>query len=302
MNGDNVLAQLSDELTQVVQAAGRSVVQVNARRGGPASGIVWSSEGHVLTSDHAIEREEGIKVGLPDGRSVSATLVARDPGTDLALLKADASGLAVAERADAGSTRVGQIVLAIGRPGVSGPMASFGIVTALGGAWRTARGGRLESYVRSDAILYPGFSGGPLVSASGDVIGVNSWTLSQGAGLAIPVDVAARVADALQSGGVRRAYLGIGTQPVALPRAIRDQLTNGQESGLMVVTVESGGPAERSGLLIGDVLVAVAGEATRDADDLLGQLTPDRIGQSLPVRLVRAGELRELSVTVGQRS
>lgn len=294
------LVELSDALATAVETAGAWTVRVEARRGNPSSGIVWSSDGQILAADHTIEKEEDITVGLGDGRTLKARLTARDPGTDLALLRVDATDLQPAERGSDESVRIGHIALAIGRPGPAGVMASFGIVSALGGSWRTARGGQVERFVRTDATLYPGFSGGPLVNAQGQSIAVNSWTLSQGAGLAIPVGVAQTVAGALAQGGVKRAYLGVGTQAVVLPSAVREKV-GGQETGLMLITVEPDGPAEKSGLLIGDVLVSMDGTMLRDTEDLLGQLTPARAGQSASVKLVRGGEVREMKVTVGQR-
>ena len=216
-----VLAGLSEDLATAVETVAVSVVRVEARRGNPSSGIVWTADGHILTADHTVEREEDIPVGLGDGRAAQGRLVARDPGSDLALLKVDATDLVAATRGSDDEVRIGHLALSIGRPGPAGVMASLGIVSALGGQWRTARGGQLDRFVRTDATLYPGFSGGPLVDAAGRVIGVNSWTLSQGAGLAIPVGLVGQIADALTQGGVKRAYLGVATQAVALPAAVR---------------------------------------------------------------------------------
>ncbi len=301
-SGTNVLAGLSNDLANAVETAAISVVRVEARRGNASTGIIWTSDGHILAADHTIEREEDIPIGHGDGRSLVAKLVARDPGTDLALLKVEATDLHPAQRADDGEVRVGHLALAIGRPGESGVMASLGIISALGGPWRTARGSRIDRYVRTDATLYPGFSGGPLVDATGRVIGINSWTLSQGAGLAIPVSIASQVADALTQGGVKRAYLGVATQPVSLPAAIRGKVGTGQEAGLMLVSVEADGPAEKSGLFIGDILVTIDGKPLNTAEDLLAQLGSGRAGQTANFKLVRAGEVRDLQVTLGQRS
>ncbi len=297
-----VLAGLSEDLAAAVETAAASVVRVEARRGNPSSGIVWTADGHVLTADHTVEREEEIPVGLGDGRTAQGRLVARDPGSDLALLKIEASDLVPAARASDDEVKIGHIVLSIGRPGTAGVMASLGIVSALGGQWRTSRGGQLERFVRTDATLYPGFSGGPLVDAAGRVVGVNSWTLSQGAGLAIPVGLVVQIADALTQGGVKRAYLGVATQAVALPAAVRAKLGTQQESGVMLVGVEADGPAEKSGLLIGDVLVTINGNTLNTADDLLAQLSGAQTGQQAAVKLIRGGEVRDIPVTLGQRS
>ena len=297
-----LLVDLSSELADAVETAGRSVVRVEARRGNASTGIIWSNDGQILTADHTIEREEDIPVGLGDGRSLGARLVARDPGTDLALLKVDTTDLIAAERAADDDVRIGHIALAIGRPGPAGVMASLGIVSALGGPWRTARGGQLERFVRTDATLYPGFSGGPLVDASGRVVGINSWTLSQGAGLAIPVETAARVAEALAEGGVKRAYLGVSTQVVALPAAVRAKSGSDVDRGLMLTGIEADGPAEKSGLLIGDVLLHLDGTALTDTDTLLSQLGSERVGKQGTFKLVRGGEVKDVTVIFGQRA
>jgi S1-C subfamily serine protease len=297
-----LLAGLSNDLANAVETAGNSVVRVDARRGNASTGSIWTSRGHILTADHTIEREEDIPIGLGDGRSLKARLVARDPGTDLALLHVDATDLVAAEYAQGQEARIGNIVLALGRPGQAGIMASLGIVSALGGPWRTTRGSQIERFLRTDATLYPGFSGGPLIDAAGRVVAINSWTLSQGAGLAIPVDVAARVAEALEQGGVRRAYLGVSTQVVALPAAVRTKLGGSTDRGLMLTGVEQDGPAEKSGLLIGDVLLDMEGTPLHDTDTLLNQLSAARVGSQATFKLVRAGEIREQAVTLGQRT
>ncbi len=295
------LAEVSAELASAVERAGASVVRVEARRGNAASGIVWSAGGQILAADHTLERDEDITVGFGDGRSLPAAVVARDPGTDLALLQVEASDLSPAIHAEDGSAKIGHLVLAIGRPGPTGLMASFGIVSALGGPWRAARGAQVDGFVRTDAMLYPGFSGGPLVNTSGEVVALNSWTLSQGAGLALPISIVVSVASALARGGVKRPYLGIGTQTVRLPASVRGRLASRQESGLMLLTVEQGGPAEKSGLMIGDILLEVDGNLLHDTDDLLAQLAGRKAGAQLATRVVRGGEAREISVVLGER-
>lgn len=301
------LAQLSAGLADAVERAGAAVVRVEARRGNGATGIVWSSAGQIVAADHTIEREDDITVGFADGRTLAAKLVARDPGTDLALLTietADPAGaptFAPIARGSDADVRVGHLVLALGRPGTGGVMASLGIVSALGGPWRTGRGGRIDRYVRTDATLYTGFSGGPLVDAAGQLVAVNSWTLSQGAGFAIPVGTVERVVQALTTGGVKRPYLGVGAQAVALPEGVKAQV-GGQETALILLTVEQGGPAAQSGLLIGDVLVALNGQALRSTEDLLAQLQAAGAGQAATAKLVRGGELRDLPLTIGERA
>lgn len=301
--GKNLLGQLSDNLADAVAVAARSTVQVRARRRVGASGIVWGADGVIVTADHVIEREDEIAVGLPDGSEVTARLVGRDPSSDLAVLKVDAQGL-IAASAAAGPARVGHLVLALGRPRGGGgePLATLGMVGAVSGTWRTWRGGTLEGVIRSDVTLYPGFSGGPLVDTEGRIVGLNTSHLARGLAVTLPYTVVDRVAGALLAQGkIRRGYLGIATQPVALPAALRSKLQLSQESGLMIVGVESDSPAEQAGLLIGDILVAFAGQATEDLSALQDQLGPASVGTQQTVRLIRGGESAEVGVTVGER-
>lgn len=295
------LASLSAALADAVTRNAPSLVTVNARRRLPASGIVWSADGAILTADHVIEREEGIEVRLDDGRVLDAALVGRDPGSDLAVLRVGATGLAPVSLAPAESLRVGNIVLALGRPAPDGPMASFGVVSTVGGPWRTRRGGEVEGYIRSDTTLFPGFSGGPLVDAEGLVVGLNSSRLGRGNGLSVPVSAMTRIAgDLLARGRVRRAFLGISSQVVRLSESLSAGL-DGQEAGLLITAVEAASPAGEAGLLVGDILVTFAGEALTDTDDLQSLLGPARIGQAVPARVVRGGNLTGVTITVGER-
>ena len=298
----SALVELSDALAAAVERAGATTVLVNARRRTPASGIAWSADGVILTADHVIEREEEITVGLPDGRELAATLAGRDPGSDLAVLRVSGAQLAAAEPAPENSARPGHIVLALGRPAPGGAMASMGVISTVGGLWRTFRGGQVEGYIRSDVTFYPGFSGGPLVDSSGRIVGINSSRLGRGAGLTIPAPAAQKIVDMLlRQGRIRRGYLGISSQSVRLSEALAARAGGGQETGLLIMTVEPGSPADRAGLLIGDILVGMAGSPVRDTDDLQSQLGPDRVGQATPVAVLRGGERRDLTVTVGER-
>ena len=181
-------------------------------------------------------------------------------------------------------------------------MASLGVVGAVGGPWRTFRGTEVEGYLRSDTTFYPGFSGGPLVDAEGRVVGMNSSRLGRGAGLTVPVGALARIATDLLAGGkVRRAYLGVSSQVARLPAALA-ALVAGRETGLLIVAVEPGSPAEAAGILLGDILVEFGGEPVTDTDSLQAQLGPGRIGQATPVAVLRGGELKTLSVSVGERA
>ncbi|MEM7346123.1 MAG: trypsin-like peptidase domain-containing protein [Chloroflexota bacterium] len=298
----DVLQNLSEALATTTQSGGESVVQVNARRRLPASGIVWSADGVIVTSHHVVQRDDKIKVGLANGETVSASLVGRDPTTDLAVLRADAKDLTVPTWSDfdGDSVKVGHLVLALGRPGKT-VQATLGVVSALGGEWRTQAGGKIEHYLQTDVVMYPGFSGGPLVSATGQIVGLNTSALVRGVSLTVPAPTLKRVVDTLLSHGrVRRGYLGVSTQAVRLPQALGEQLK--QETGLLLSGVEADSPADKAGLLLGDTIVAVSDVAIRQHDDLLAQLSGDQVGQTLAVRIVRGGQLQDIDVVVGERS
>jgi S1-C subfamily serine protease len=301
-SGTTALAALSDGLATAVETAGASVVRVDARRRQAASGVAWSADGIVVTADHVLERDEDVKVGLPDGRTVAATVVGRDPGSDVAVLRADATGLTPIGRGAA--PRAGQLALVVARP-YGGVMTSLGVVSAVGGPIRTMRG-RLDSLVWTDAMFYPGFSGAPLIDAGGSAIGIATSRFGggQGTGAAIPLDVVERVVGALLSHGrVKRGFLGIGSQPVALPAGLAQTLGRGERaSALLVVSVEPNGPAERAGFIIGDLLVDLDGQPVSDTDDLRDLLGPERVGKAATARVLRGGEPRELSVTIGERA
>jgi len=286
-------------MATTVEAAGASVVRVEARRRLPASGIVWSSDGVIVTAYHVVERDENIGVGLPNAETVSATLVGRDPTTDLAVLRAQATDLTPPTWAEPEDLRVGHLVLGLGRPGRT-VQATLGIVSALGESWRTPAGGRIEPYLQTDLVMYPGFSGGPLVDVAGRVLGLNTSALLRGISLSVPTPTLRQVVDTLLTHGrVRRGYLGVGAQPVRLPADLVDEL--GQETGLLLVSVEPEGPAGSAGLTLGDTIVALDGQPVRHMDELLALLGSDRVGASAPVRIVRGGQAQELTVTIGER-
>jgi S1-C subfamily serine protease len=296
----NILNQLSDELAQTVETVSPSVVRVDGRHRIGGSGIVWTQDGLIVTAHHVLEREEGISIGLHDGTKLEAELVGRDPGTDTALLRVRASGLKAAERVEPDQLKVGNIVLAVGRPGTTA-RATLGIVSALGAPWRSSGGAQIDSYLQTDVVMYPGFSGGPLVAASGRVAGLNSSALIRGISLAVPVNTIEKtVQQLLAHGRVRWGYLGIGSQPVRLPEAIASEL--GQQSGALITSVEPGSPAESGGLSIGDTIVAIAGEPVRAPEDVRAHLGADRIGQELAIRVMRNNSLAEVQVTVGERA
>jgi len=296
-----LLQQVSEALAATVEAVSPGLVRVEARRRLPASGIIWSADGVIVTAQHVIEQDEAIRVGLQSGQTVPATLIGRDATTDLAVLRVSIVDLAPPAWAepDLASVRVGHLVLAVGRPGQRA-QATLGIVSALGERWRTPTGGLLDHYVQTDVVMFPGFSGGPLVNAAGQVLGLNTSALLQGLSLTVPVATLRRVVDLLLTHGkIRRGYLGVSTQPVRLPAMLQGRV--GQDTGLLVLTVEPHSPAEQGQLLLGDTLLALDETPVRHPDDLLACLSPDYIGASVRVRLVRGGQVQEHTVIVGER-
>lgn len=301
-SAQEIVAQLSSGLQDAVARAGQFTVLVNARRRQPASGIVWSADGLILAAAHTIERDEGIEIGLPNDERIAVTLVGRDPGSDLALLRATDVELVAAPRADAGAIAVGALVLSVARPGPRGPVAALGIVSDVGGTWRAGRGNAIEGFLRTDSTMYPGFSGGPLVDIVGEALAMNtSRYASGGGGFAVPLSAAEPVVEALLARGyVSRAFLGIASQPTALPDTLAVKVS-GQGEALLVVHVDEEGPAAKAGLLIGDLLVTVGAQPVRDTDDLLALLGPQRIGVPTALTVLRGGAVLELSIEPTER-
>ena len=296
----NVLVELSDALADAAEKAGQATVLVNARRRMPASGIVYASD-LVLTADHILEREDGIKVMFADDAEIPAKVVGRDAGSDLAVLRLEHAAGTVAEATQT-PARLGQIALVLGRPSSEGIEASLGTVSAIGGAIRTGRGGMLERYIRTDSISYPGFSGGPLVAADGTILGINTSGLARGAAITIPADVAWKIADTLvKNGRIKRGYLGIRSQAVEIPDASQKLLKREQGTGLLIVGVENDSPASKGGLMVGDILVAVAGKPVIHHDELFASLNGEVAGTSTPIEILRGGQPQTVNVLVGER-
>lgn len=290
------LKDFSSELAGLVSRASRSVVRVEARRGRGGTGIVWDTA-LVVTADHVIEQAENVTV-VADGGQAKAVLAGRDPSTDLALLKVDGLSAPAASRGRPSDLKIGHLVLALGRPGEL--HATTGVVSSLTASIRGWRGGEIENLIQTDAELLPGFSGGPLLDAEGLVVGINSWHLGRGISRAIPIDLAERVVEKLKRDGrVKRAYLGLGMHPVRLAEPVRARLN--QEVGLLVVAVEPQGPAEKAGLLQGDTLTRLNGEAVGGLEGLFSALRKLEVGSRHTLTVVRAGEVREFPVTVGER-
>jgi len=262
----------------------------------------------LVSTNHTVRRDEDITVTLHDGREVAATLAGRDPGTDLAVLRFEGGeesvGGVVYETDDVAALRAGHLVLAAGRARPAhGVTASFGILSAVGGEWRTWRGGGVDRLLRPDVSIFVGFSGGALLDTEGRIIGINTTGLARGAGLTIPAPTVTRVVDSLlRHGRVARPYLGVGmAQRVPLPERLREQFNLPQASGLMLFAVEADGPADKAGLIIGDVVLTLDGVAVADSDDVLAALAGKETGASVKVGILRAGEVKEAEITLGER-
>ena len=256
------LDNFSNDLAAAVERGGAGTVLVDARHRYPASGIAYAAD-LVLTADHVITRDDDLRIATADKKSFAVTIAGRDPNSDLALLRLPEKVLSPAKVSEA-AAKVGQLVLALGRPSNDGIQASWGIVTAIGGPARMGRGGLLEEYIQTETTSYPGFSGGPLVNSAGEVLGLNTSGLARGMALTIPVKFAWQIADALaKHGTVRRGYLGVRTQAVDIPESSRKALKREQEHGLLVLWLEEKGPAEKSGLIVGDIIVAISASGCR---------------------------------------
>lgn len=296
----NMLLELSDAIADAAERAGKSTVLVDARKKFPASGIAFDKD-LILTADHVVQRDEDIKVVLADGTEITARLAGRDPGTDLAVLKLSQASATPAEVSKT-PARVGQFVLAIGRPSTGGIESSLGSVNGFGGPVRTGRGGMLESFIKTDVVMYPGFSGGPLVNGDGTVFGINTSGFGNGSSITIPADVAWKIADTLaKHGKVKRGYIGIRSQAVEVSAEGQKELKREQETALLVVGIETDSPAAKGGLMVGDILVGVAGQPVVHHDDLFVRLGGDVVGKSTPLNILRGGKLLDVNVVVGER-
>jgi S1-C subfamily serine protease len=293
----SVLQSLSSELAGVVERVGPSVARVDDGSRLTATGVLWSDDGLVVTTSHGVERDENLAIELADGSRHAASVVGRDPDTDLAVLRVSATGLPAVQTAETEDVKVGHLVLALGRPGTSGLQATIGIISA---RLDTERAGTLGYILHTDAVLYPGFSGGALVDVSGRMVGLTNLMYGRGNSVAIGVPVVRQVAEALLAhGGIPRGYLGVRTQLVALPEGLRQGQNLTQAHALLIVQVETGSPAEKGGLLLGDILVRINGQDVPDVDQLRRLLRGVQAGQAVALQILRGGALQEISVPAG---
>lgn len=298
----SVIASFSQELAAAAEQAGPSVVTVHARHRVPSSGIHWR-KGVVITANHTVRREDDIAVLVHRGQRVSAKLAGRDPGTDLAVMKFDQDpGLALPQFADAAGLKLANFVLALGRTRFGNLVASAGIIGGLGGEWRTWRGGRIDQSIRLDLALYPGFSGGPLLNVEGKVLGLNTNGFGRGRAVTIPVSTVNRVVDELlDKGYISRPYLGIAMQPVAVPETLRSKLKSAAAGGLLVLHVEPGGPADKAGIVLGDVIVELQGRPALDTEHIQDLLASAKVNDKIGTTVIRGGAPLQLSIILGER-
>ena len=301
-SSSSTLSELSSQLAAAVETAGNSVVAIHARRRIPSSGIVWR-DGIIVSASHTVRRDEEIPVTLPSGDSAVATVAGRDPSTDLIALRIQ-GGVAkshVAPKADSSSLRVGSLVLAVGRPGRN-VSASFGIISAVGDGWRSWQGARIDRVLRLDLSVYDGFSGGSLVDASGSVLGLNNSALARGTPMSLPAKAVDRVLDELlERGHVRRPFIGVAVQPVALSASVMKKHQLGHDNGLLIVSIADSSPADSAGVLLGDVLLEASGQPLARPDDLLDALSAVEAGGAVVLKLLRGGTIKTVSVTPADR-
>ncbi|MEP6997107.1 MAG: trypsin-like peptidase domain-containing protein [Betaproteobacteria bacterium] len=277
-----------------VERRGKSRVQ------GSGSGFIIAPDGYLLTNSHVAGGASELEVTLPDGRTASAELVGEDADSDLAVVKVGVPDLVYTRLADSTRVRVGQIAIAIGSPYGFQHTVTAGIVSALGRSMRSQTGRLLDNVIQTDAALNPGNSGGPLVSAGGEVIGVNTAMIlpAQGICFAIAANTAERVAVALMhEGRVRRAYLGVGGHDTAIARRIVRHFDLVHESAVRVSNVEKDSPAAAAGMRTGDLIVAFGGESVTGIDDLQRLLTGRRIGDAADVVVLRRDQRLMLRAT-----
>lgn len=292
----SVFEQVSESMAEAAARGGAGVARVEGRCSS-ASATVFSADGLLVTAAHALEGREGVDVTLADGRTLAAKVLGHDRGTDLAVLKVDATDLAAPEWRDTAAVKVGHLVLTLGRPGRSA-RATLGMVSAVGDGYRTMAGGTIDRYVEVDGSLPRGFSGGALADTSGRLLGMNTAGLGRGGGT-IPTETLRRMVPELAANGkVGRGYLGVEVVPGRVLESLAEAA--GQRRGLLVAAVEPGGPAEAGGLLLGDLLLSLDGQRVERPGDLVAVLS-GRVRAAVTVRLIRAGEPKEIVLTTGSR-
>ena len=306
-----LLDAYSRSVTGVVERLGPAVVRLDTRtrgdqrRAGSGSGVVVAPDGFILTNSHVVGGATSVDVTTVDGRSLRAHLVGDDPDTDLALVRVDADvTLPAAPLGDSKRLRRGQLVVAIGNPLGFESTVTAGVVSALGRSLRASNGRLIEDLIQTDAALNPGNSGGPLASARGEVVGINTAVIAgaQGICFAVAANTASFVlGELIRHGRVRRAFIGISAQQTAIPRRLQLAAGIEQNSGAMISQIESGSPGSVVGLLTGDIVIMLDGLKITGADDLIRALTGERIGRRIEIEVLRLGRRRNFSLVPEER-
>lgn len=294
--GTQLLQSFSNAVTELAESVSPSVVNVNAgRRGG--TGMVWSRDGLVVTASHVIGRSERPTVTLSDGRELEAKVLGRDAYTDVALLKVDANGLSPVQAGRAEDIKVGQFVLALANAFGKKVSATSGIITSHRRSMRGFWGVMIEDAVVSDAKLNPGYSGGPLVDASGNLLGMNVAYFA-GRGVAVSVDSLKDTVEKISKDGrVKTGFLGVVVEPIELPEGLAGSSEVGQDEGLLVRAVEAGSPAKAAGVALGDVILSLGVARATDEYELHKALSSELVGRSVSLRVLRAEKVTELKIT-----
>jgi serine protease Do len=291
-----VLKSISDATTALVQKLAQSVVSINSHMS-HGTGIVLNKEGYIVTCNHVLAGCNSVRVGQGE-KTYKAEVVGIDPYNDVALLKTEKGDFKPMELGDSDKLSTGQFVLALANPfNRQQPTATTGIITNPDATLRGLRGTAMENAIATDAKLNPGFSGGPLIDAQGKMIGMNvAYVWSRG--IAIPINKIKTIADRLISGGeIKRAYLGIVSNTVAIPQELADQIGTDQDRGVMIFSVERGSPAKKAGLTMGDVIVKFNGKPVTDFYDLPRLLADDIIGKETKIVILRGEKLMTLTIT-----
>lgn len=291
---------LSQAITETIEGVQDSIVTVHGGGRSTASGVVWRP-GVVVTVRHGVRRTDSLQVAQ-HGEPIQATLAGADAGTDLAVLRVDSGVGKAVETAGAPPARVGELVLAVGRSGLGDISASAGIIARLGSAWRSWRGGQMDSLIRPDLQLYVGQSGSALVNEGRRVLGINSSALARNAVITIPAATIDRVVDAiLERGHVPRPYLGAAMQAVPVPEALRSQWSEGVDEALLVLHVEPQAPAALAGVLVGDLVFSIAGQLVNNVHGVQHHLSSLKVGDPVALSVIRGGVKVDLTVTLGDR-
>ena len=297
-----LLDAYSATVTEVAARASPAVVKIDAQkrgRGGSGSGFVFTANGYILTNSHVVSGAARLDVTLHDGRRFAGETVGDDPHTDLAVVRVKADGLPVLPLGESRTLKPGQLAIAIGNPYGFSYSVTAGVVSALGRSLRSESGRLMDDIIQTDAALNPGNSGGPLVDSLGRAVGVNSAVIlpAQGLCFAIPIDTAKFVAGRLiEHGRIRRGWLGLGGQNVAVPRGLARRLGVEAESGVLVIAVEPGGPAADAGVEEGDLVTGFDGRPVRGIDDLHRAMTEEAVGRAARLTVVRETGAEDLRV------